>query len=167
MMVNQHKELTRWVRDVIVGIEDETVCPQEVELALNLKEELSAREENLVQLATMRKLEVEAEQQVLQTRLVAMDEVRRNLEEWKPVFAEEVNNLKMKAVEAINENQFQQLLQGEKEVECLPMKAIATLKPPARKKGRVVACGNYAMARENEELANAASGCDSLAIRLW
>ena len=165
-MVNQHKELTRWVRDVIVGIEDETVCPQEVELALNLKEELNAREENLVQLATMRKLEVEAEQQVLQTRLVAMDEVRRNLEEWKPVFAEEVNNLKMKAVEAINENQFQQL-QGEKEVECLPMKAIATLKPPARKKGRVVACGNYAMARENEELANAASGCDSLAIRLW
>ena len=166
-MVNQHEEHARWVRDVIVGIEDETVCPQEVELALSLKEELNAMEENLVQSANMRKLEVEAEQQVLQTRLVAMDEVCRNLEEWKPVFAEEVNNLKMKAVEAINENQFQQLLQGEKEVECLPMKAIATLKPPARKKGRVVACGNYAMARENEELANAASGCDSLAIRLW
>ena len=44
------------------------------------------------------------------------------------------------------------------------MKAIATLKAPAKKR-RVVVCGNYAMARENEELANAASGCDSLAIR--
>ena len=108
---------------------------------------------------------MEAEQQVLQTRLVAVDEVRRNLEEWKPVFEEETNNLKMTAVEAINENQFQQLLQGDKEVECLPMKAIATLKPPARKKRRVVVCGNYAMERENEELAHAASGCDSLAIR--
>ena len=103
-MVNQHEEHARWVRDVIVGIEDETVCPQEVELALSLKEELNAMEENLVQSANMRKLEVEAEQQVLQTRLVAMDEVCRNLEEWKPVFAEEVINVKMKAVEAINEN---------------------------------------------------------------
>ena len=58
MVVSQHKELTRWVRDVIVRIGDETVCPQEVELALNLKEELNAMEENLVQLA--RKLEVES-----------------------------------------------------------------------------------------------------------
>eukprot|EP00435_Cladocopium_sp_Y103_P047181 s489_g13.t1 len=117
-------------------------------------------------MAKLRKLEVEPEQQVLQTRLVAMNEVRRNLEEWKPVFEEEVNNLKKKAVEAINEDQFQELLKGDKEVECLPMKAIATLKPPAKKKGRVVVCGNYAMERENEELANAASGCDAVGIRV-
>ena len=57
---------------------------------------------------------VETEQQVLQTRLVAMDEVRRNLEEWKPVFADEASNLKMKAVEAIGENQFRQLLKERK-----------------------------------------------------
>eukprot|EP00435_Cladocopium_sp_Y103_P043745 s2122_g12.t1 len=87
-----------------------------------------------------------------------------NLEEWKRVFEEEVSNLKMKAVEAINGDQFQQLLQGDGEVECLPMKAIETLKPPARKKGRVV-CRNYAMEGVNEELASAASGCGPLAIR--
>ena len=164
-MVSQHKELARWVRDVVIGIEDNSVSPQEVELAMNLKEELNAIEDNLVQMAKLKKLEVESEQQVLQTRLVAMEEVRRNLEDWKPVFEEEVNNLKQKAVEAITEEQFQQLLYGDKEVECLPMKAIATLKPPARKKGRVVVCGNYAMERENEELANAASGCDAVGIR--
>lgn len=45
------------------------------------------------------------------------------------------------------------------------MKAKATLKPPARKKGRVVVCGNFAMERENGELANAASGCDAIGIR--
>jgi hypothetical protein len=38
---------------VILGIEYETVCPREVELALNLKEELNAIEENLVQMATI------------------------------------------------------------------------------------------------------------------
>ena len=145
MMVSQHKELTRWIRDVVIGIEDNSVSPQEVELAMNMKEELNAIEDNLVQMAKLKKLEVESEKQVLQTRLVAMEEVRRNLEDWKPVFEEEVNNLKQKAVEAITEEQFQQLLHGDKEVECLPMKAIATLKPPARKKGRVVVCGNYAM----------------------
>ena len=38
---------------VILGIEYERVCPREVELALNLKEELNAIEENLVQMATI------------------------------------------------------------------------------------------------------------------
>lgn len=65
MIDSQRKELTRWARGVIIGIEDETVCPQEVEVALNLKEKLNTIEENLVQMARMRKLEVEAKQQVL------------------------------------------------------------------------------------------------------
>jgi hypothetical protein len=41
MIDSQRKELTRWARGVIIRIEDETVCPQEVEVALNLKEELT------------------------------------------------------------------------------------------------------------------------------
>jgi hypothetical protein len=56
-----------------------------------------------------------------------MDEIRWSLEEWKPVFEDEVNTLKVKAMEAINKDQSQQLLRGDKEAECLPMKAIATL----------------------------------------
>ena len=33
------------------------------------------------------------QEEVLQTRLVARDEVRRNMDEWRPVFQEEINNL--------------------------------------------------------------------------
>ena len=53
-------------------------------------------------------MEAEAKQQVLQTRFVAMDEFLRNLEEQKQVFEEEVNTCKVKAVEAIIKDQFQQ-----------------------------------------------------------
>ena len=62
-------------------VEDVSVCLQKPELPLKLKEDLNAIEENLVQIARLRKLEVEPEQKVLQTRLAA----RQNLEEWKPV----------------------------------------------------------------------------------
>ena len=50
MMVSQRKKLTRWVRSVIIGIEDETVCSQEVEVAMDLEEELNTTEESLVQM---------------------------------------------------------------------------------------------------------------------
>ena len=65
--------------------------------------------------------EVEAKQQALQSQTASSTEptcgdVCGNLEECKPVFQEEVNN---------TTDQFQQLLRGDKEVECLPVKAIA------------------------------------------
>ena len=47
------------------------------------------------------------------------------------------------------------------------MKAIATLKPPAKNKGRFVVCGNYAMARENEELAMLQVDATHWRFELW
>ena len=86
------------------------------------------------------------------------------MDEWRPVFQEEINNLTARALRPINQEQFEELLKGDVEVESLPMEAIASLKPPARKKGRIVACGNYAEQR-GEELQNAGGGVDSVAIR--
>ena len=45
------------------------------------------------------------------------------------------------------------------------MKAIATLKPPNRHKGRIVVCGNYAVQREGDQCENSASGADSACVR--
>ena len=163
LMVQQHRALTRWMRDTIIAIEDQRACPEEIELALNAKEELAGMEENLTEMVSLRKIELEQEE-VLQSRLVAMHEVRRNMDERRPVFQEEINNLTARALRPINQEQFEELLKGDVEVESLPMKAIASLKPPARKKGRIVVRGNYAEQR-GEELQNAAGGVGSVAIR--
>eukprot|EP00434_Breviolum_minutum_P009527 symbB.v1.2.008386.t2/scaffold525.1/size192214/11 len=90
---------------------------------------------------------------------------KRNLEEWKPAFQEEINNLSEKAIEKIGEKDFRSLLQSGQEIECLPMKAVATLKPPNRRKGRVVVCGNYSSPKEGEQNENSASGADSACVR--
>ncbi len=63
--------------------------------------------------------EEEVQQQVLQTRLVGMDEVRRDLERWKPAFKEEVDKLLKEALEPINDEEFRRILRESQDVECL------------------------------------------------
>lgn len=138
---------------------------EEVECAVKAKFEAKEMENHLKEIS-MRKLErIEEQAEVLQTRTVGLDEVRRNLEEWKPAFQEEINNLSEKAIEKIGEKEFRSLLQSGQEIECLPMKAVATLKPPNRRKGRVVVCGNYSSPKEGEQNENSASGADSACVR--
>ena len=99
---------------------------------------------------------------------------KRDLLEWmklggtsrngqKP-FKEEVEKLLDGALERITDEEFRQLLGGEREVECLPMKAVATVKAGGKKKGRVVVCGNFAEKHE-DDVDITASGVDSVTIR--
>ena len=89
----------------------------------------------------MEKTKEEAEQiSVLQTRVVHTDEVRAV--DSSP--QKEVDELTAGPVVRTTREQVDQWRRDGKEVEVLPMKAIASLKPPARRKGRVVVCGNFA-----------------------
>lgn len=116
---------------------------------------------------SVRKLQEMEQPQVLQTQLVGMDQVRRNMEDWKEAFADEVRALTSEALEPIDEDQFNKLVAGPLEVECLPMKGVASLKPPCRRKARIVVCGNYASEKEDEALDNSVSGVDCVCIRTF
>ncbi len=159
VLVKQLFALEKWIKSVAESVTEGVATTEEVKLAVRAKEETAAMEQ-LIREFNLRKMQaVQEDQQVLQTKAIGMDEVRRDLEAWIPVFAEEVKSLAAEALEPINEEQFQEILRGGQEVECLPMKAIATVKPPNRKKGRVVVCGNYAAQKQQEEeLLNSAGG---------
>ena len=159
VLVKQLFALEKWIKCVAESVTEGVATTEEVKLAVRAKEETAAMEQ-LIREFNLRKMQaVQEDQQVLQTKAIGMDEVRRDLEAWIPVFAEEVKSLAAEALEPINEEQFQEILRGGQEVECLPMKAIATVKPPNRKKGRVVVCGNYAAQKQQEEeLLNSAGG---------
>ncbi len=163
LLLNQHQSLTRW--EVASEIVDGNASPEEVQCAIQARSEAGQMENLLKEFAIRRLEKIEENSEVLQTRTVGLEEVRRNLDEWKPAFEEEINNLSERAIERIGDEEFRKLLNGPREVECLPMKAVATLKPPCRHKGRVVVCGNYAGPRDGDQSDNSASGADSACVR--
>ena len=165
VMVHQLFAVEKWIKSVSEAITSGKVDEEEIKLAVGAREETIAMEAMLQERKLCKMQTEQNEQQVLQTRSVAMDEVKKDLEAWTPVFAEEVKSLTAEALEPIDEKQFHEILKGNYDVECLPMKAIATVKPPNRKKGRVVVYGNFSSEKEGEELYNAAGGVDSMTIR--
>ena len=166
VLLRQHVALGRWISEV-AGLTNQGVATvEEVEMVGSAREELMVLEALLEEIS-MKKVQETNASSVLQTQMVAMDEVRRNIEEWKQPFEEEVKALTSSALEPIDGEQFNQLLAGPMEVECLPMKGVASVKPPCRRKARIVVCGNYAAEKEDEGLDNSASGVDSVCIRTF
>ena len=119
----------------------------EVRVAKALIREIREMEEQMEVMEKDRQEEVTREvsnPEVLQTRVVPLEEVRGQLQDWIPAFRKEVDELTAGPVTKTTRAQVEQWQKEGKEVEILPMKAIASLKPPSRRKGRVVVCGNFA-----------------------
>ena len=106
----------------------------------------------------------------LQTRMVGLTEVRRNLEEWKPSMIEEYTALtnESEAVEAISQEESDRLkeearVQG-RDFDLVPAKAIFSRKAgTGRHKCRGVACGNFMNAKSSES--TFASGASGIEVR--
>ena len=107
-------------------------------------------------------------EEVLQTKIVSQQEVRRNLDQWIPPIKAELESLfnKKGALKKIDYEEVKRLLSKD-EAEVLPSKLVYTLKPsPENKAGklkaRLVACGNFA---EKSEVDLFASGATAVALR--
>ena len=166
IMLRQHTNLRSWTNEVAGMVNCGVASPEELQSVKDARTEITVLENLLDEIAVRSVQEIKTDQ-VLQTQMVSMDVVRRNKEEWRQAFAEEVEALMSTALEPIDEERFNQLLAGPMEVECLPMKGVASVKPPCRRKARIVVCGNYASEKEDEGLDNSASGVDSVCIRTF
>lgn len=60
--------------------------------------------------------------EVLQTRTVPIEEVKKDLERWRPAFEKEYQNLTSGPVEVLDKEESQRLKHSGVEVEVLPMK---------------------------------------------
>ena len=106
-----------------------------------LVEETKAMEQALAIRARVKALAVP---EVLQARTVPLEEVRKELELWKPAFIKEYETLTSGPVEVLTEEQYQILRDSGVPIEILPMKAV-TVRKPDKYKARFVVCGNMAM----------------------
>lgn len=151
MEVWQHQELkdklqqswSDWLESVGGGDSGQKLQEMEqFKIEAETLERILEKKEDQVQ-AKMRALTVQVEKEVLQTRVVSMEEVRAHPEEWKEAFQKEYNTLTAGPVVPISQQEFEDLVTSKTELEILPMKGVATLKPPNRHKARIVVCGNY------------------------
>ena len=114
----------------------------------------------------LKKVNVEEEsaarEEVLQTRLVSVQEVRQNMEEWKEPFQEEYDTLCNTVIKKLDPEALKEVLQSAVKVERIPSKIVPTIKPPHKKRGRIVACGNYAAAPETDV---SAGGIETICLR--
>ena len=170
LRVMQHLEMRKMIAEEMSRVQGgEQVLKEELEIVEHTVKEAGELERQLEEddrkkeTRKVRSLTKKVEEEVLQTRLVPLDEVRRNPEDWMEAFKKEYDTLTSGPVVPITEADVEKMKQEGLEIEMLPMKAIASKKPPARHKGRVVVCGNYSQQKEDENVS--VGGACSIAIR--
>ena len=116
--------------------------------------------------------EEEAPDEVLQTKVVGMQEVRRDFPKWKEAVENEIRSL-FETKGALRKVSPEEMEERKKkgELDIIPSKLVCTLKPdPTNPKGkrkvRIVACGNFVTAEGADKNELFASGSDAIAVRL-
>ncbi|CAE7369176.1 RE1 [Symbiodinium sp. CCMP2592] len=106
----------------------------------------------------------------LQTKIIASDQVRKELPKWIPPMAEEYEAVvsKTEAVEELDDEAYQALVADPTIViEQIPGKLVYVHKPSGRRKARIVGCGNYCgQSGEGDRSELYASGASADTLRL-
>ena len=138
--------------------------PGEIYGIMKVAEEVRILEDRLPRdsEAKLKKLEKQVEEEVLQTRVVELEEVQMDLIGWKEAFEKEVTTLLEGPVSRTSREEVERMQREGVAVEILPMKAVATVKAPGKRKGRVVVCGNYAEEKSEDV---SVGGICSMALR--
>ena len=114
----------------------------------------------------------EPDELFLQTRIIPLDQVRKELTLWEPSAREEVNNLEnvMQAVERVSTRDIEQWTARGEKVLQIPGKAVTSRKSgTGKRKFRAVACGNFLETPSSSSGPSDsvyASGVDSSTVRL-
>ena len=160
MMMNQHRGLEIVAKELVADFKEGIGEGTTDKVFDQVKRELGRLEATLKTIQEVEnKLDVE---EVLQTKTISMQEVKENYKEWIEPFEEEYQTLVRTVIQPLSREQAQKEIDGSTHVQRVPGKLVATVKPPFKKRGRIVACGNFADAATSE---TSASGLDTICIR--
>eukprot|EP00435_Cladocopium_sp_Y103_P041836 s2179_g11.t1 len=162
--VSSEEEETEKERRFMKIIEEEmthAVCEEQAALSVVLEGVAKLRE------VTVKPNEVD---EVLQTRIVSQQEVRKKAKDWGPAIVSELTSLfeKKGALRKISAAEGKKMIQ-EGKAEVLPAKVVYTIKPlPGHPQGklkvRIVACGNFS--QEDPQMEVFASGTNAVSVRI-
>ena len=157
LLTLQHREAQQWL------LEEKSLSDYENvgEVTMAVQEEINAMEKRFKKMEALEEKAVEKE--CLVTRTVELAEVRQDLEGWREAISKEYESLlQHRAIQPIGGAEFEELKNSNKQLEIIPAKLVATVKPPHRRKARVVGCGNQAQWVEEDVTAG---GIDTIAVR--
>ena len=157
LLTLQHREAQQWL------LEEKSLSDYENvgEVTMAVQEEINAMEKKLKRMEALEAKAVEKE--CLVTRTVELAEVRQDLEGWREAISREYESLlQHRAIQPIGGAEFEELKNSNKQLEIIPAKLVATVKPPHRRKARVVGCGNQAQWVEEDVTGG---GIDTIAVR--
>ena len=165
----QHRILKEMVLEETSRVQTDGVGPEVGFLLEQLHRSVSALEQAMSQPPQIRSIQFDDKGEVLQTQTVSLEEVKKEMDLWIQPFKTEVENiLESGAMERISRETYRELLQEHPDLAKLPMLAVATIKPPLKRKGRVVVCGNYSNFSKNNQqdgLDSSVGGVDTIGIR--
>ena len=155
----QHQRLKKLVQeevaDLLAGKPTEGWAQQWVKESVDMEKVMG----------TKARIKAMATPEVLQTRTVPLEEVKKDLEKWRAAFEKEYETLTAGPVEVLDRQQCQRLKDSGVEIETLPMKAV-TVQKPDKLKARFVVCGNMAAdPGPGEETDNSVGGACTVAVR--
>ena len=160
-MLFQHKALSQVCQELVLDIQEGIESVLTSGVLEKVQGEVRILEGRLKAIQGVEQ-EKEAENQVLQTKTVSMMEVKEKYKEWIEPFDEEYQTLIKTVIKPLSASQAREEIGRAEKVQRVPGKLVATIKPPSKKRGRIVACGNYAEQATSE---TSASGLDTICIR--
>ena len=160
-MLFQHKALSQVCQELVLDIQEGIESVLTSGVLEKVQGEVRILEGRLKAIQGVEQ-EKEAENQVLQTKTVSMMEVKEKYKEWIEPFDEEYQTLIKTVIKPLSASQAREEIGTAEKVQRVPGKLVATIKPPSKKRGRIVACGNYAEQATSE---TSASGLDTICIR--
>ena len=160
LMLLQHRAIGEVIQEMASFVMEDGGQECEMGLVRKLHQERSGLE---ARLKVMQAVEEEVQQEVLQTKTVSMQELRRDPDPWYEPFKDEYDIWFGTVIKPLNGEQTKQLINNSEKVERVPGKVVATIKPPFKRRGRIVACGNFAATTSDFE--TAASAIDTISVR--
>ena len=162
LQLEELRKVEREEKAIMTSLED-------AKLVLKLQRECNKLEHCLKALNEVETIyqdkKIKEVQETLVTRAVTLEEVRQDVNGWKEaLMAEYTSLIDHGAIQPLSEVEFAEVKRTNEEVTTIPGMLVATLKPPNRRKARVVACGNYVQEVHDKQEVSA-GGLDSIVTR--
>ena len=142
------------------------MCEEDAHMALQCRRQCDELEHRLCALQAEEVAQTkEMIEETLVTRTIPVEEVRKDLDNWKEAIQAEYDSLmNHKAIRALSEEEFKEIQCNKETVNVIPGRLVTVVKPPQKRKARIVACGNF-LDEQHDKQEVSAGGLDTVVLR--
>ena len=141
-------------------------CEEDAHMTIQCRRQCEELEHRLCALQAEESTQTkEMIEETLVARTIPIDEVRKDLDNWKEAIQAEYDSLmNHNAIRALSEEEFNEIQNNKETVNVIPGRLVTVVKPPQKRKARIVACGNF-LDEQHDKKEVSAGGLDTVVLR--